>query len=132
MARLSFACVAFFAVFLWANAVALTEDKAKSLGDYGFGHEKLHKHGVIKNLIKRTGENCCDGGEGGECRVTRIRLTGTGAKAFLDGKWCSVTAPIRFDIELPRDVFAVVCASKIRDPRTECPISYCAAMTPGT
>lgn len=122
----------FIIALLWTGTAIPTEDGVKSLGDYGFQHDKLHKQGVIQNLIKRSGENCCDGGDGGECRVTRIHLTGVGAKAILNGKWCPVTVRIRTDIGLPMDVFAVVCASKEDDPNTGCPTTYCAAMTPGT
>ncbi|MBI2618000.1 hypothetical protein HYW58_00925 [Candidatus Kaiserbacteria bacterium] len=134
MRRFGFACISFFIIFLWTNAATFSEDKRPSLGDYGYRHKELHERGVVKKLMEKFGTTCCDGGKGGECRVTRIVRTGAGSLALLNGKWCPITLGIRYDIELPKDAFAVVCASKYNGNSDDygCPDVYCAAMTPGT
>lgn len=100
-------------------------------GYYGYRHEELHKMGVIDKLIEQSNKSCCDGGKGGECRVTDLRYGGpTGREAYLDGQWCQITPGVKIftNIELPDGAFAVVCAAKSNG---SCPSNYCAAEVPG-
>jgi hypothetical protein len=104
-------------------------------GDYGYRHFELHKSGTIDELLERTGKTCCDGGMGGECRVTQIRFGSLGKwEAYLDGRWCPVDAEIRYDVQLPSDVTAIVCAARSALDKSDqgCPSTYCAATAPGT
>ncbi len=106
------------------------------LGYYGHGHDTLHAHGVIKELLRRTGSNCCDSGVGGECRVTQMWQNPENKKwmALLDGMQCPVSVEPITDIPFPSGVFAVVCASKTDpDPKKRvCPKTHCAANVPAT
>jgi len=101
-------------------------------GAYGYRHLDLHHHGVIDKLIEQSGHNCCDGGKGGECRVTTIVRCGTRIMAWLDGNWCPLNTKMTIftNIALPQKAFAVVCASQTLGMNT-CPSSYCAAEAPG-
>lgn len=111
-------------------------------GYYGFYHCSLHKSGTIPALLKKTGEQCCDGGLGGECRGTEIKRVNGADMALIDGMWCPLgNTPVHKDIPFPMNTkaFAVVCASapynSQYDPyagiRIECPaIVYCAAAAP--
>lgn len=107
-------------------------------GYYGFRHRELHIEGVIKELMEATGSNCCDGGEGGECRVAEIRPDGNGGmEALLDGEWCPITIQIQRGVKLLGDNSSVVCASKYKGKTKTgkmCPSTYCAAAAhvPGT
>ncbi len=104
------------------------------LGYYGHQHQKLHEHGVVRELMRRMGKNCCDGGLGGECRVTQIWQNPNGKwMALLDGMHCPVSVEPITDIPLPSGVFAVVCAAKIPQNATRaCPATYCAAAADGS
>lgn len=118
--------------------VAHSEDSSPALGDYGHGHSLLHRHGVIDELLEKTGSYCCDGGHGGECRITRLRYRVTTSgdvrkEALLDGQWCPLgKTKVHYDLHslttLP-EAQAVVCAEK--GARTRCPVTYCAAANAG-
>lgn len=85
-------------------------------GTYCYMHKFLHEHGVVQDLIEKSGKSCCDGGTGGECRVTLIRR-GHEGWSFLHGDtWCALGVNVRFDVRFPpavrkAGVNAVVCAS---------------------
>ena len=83
--------------------------------------------------MARTGKSCCDGGMGGECRATRIYPSpnGSGWVAEIDGNLCPVTVPIYYDVSLPREIEAMVCAGKTTSPGV-CPATYCAAGSLGS
>ena len=110
------------------------KDAPVPFGHYGYQHCTLHKFGAIAELMERTGGNCCDGGEGGECRATVIEWTENGPWANLDGMYCPVTVQkIHYDVSLPGKIFAVVCAGPTVDMfgNRTCPATYCAAAAPG-
>lgn len=99
-------------------------------GEYGYEHGRLHRFGTIDDLMGKTNSNCCDGGAGGECRVTELWQNS-------DGKWffnhngiaCPVTKSIQFDVKMPLDVNGVICAPAAGS--SDCPhTTYCAAARP--
>lgn len=105
-----------------------------NLGDYGYRHKEIHKRGIVSEILSILDSQCCDGGEGGECRVTKIRPNGHDKlEALLDGEWCPLgNALTTTDVNLGEDIEAVVCASKVRlfnqrTGRRDCPAAYCAA-----
>ncbi len=101
------------------------------MGDYGYGHGDLHAYGTIDRLMQSFGHACCDGGEGGECRKTEVRYTGERWEAYLNGTWCPLSITPHFDVPLPPDTQAVVCADyRIRSDG--CSATYCAATILGT
>lgn len=116
--------------------------KQPAFGTYGYLHGLLHHHGVIAELLRRTGLTCCDGGMGGECRGTLIRRAAATSQAgqsvqyeFLHGQtWCPVTSQVWFDIHFPdavlqADINAVVCAR--RTAPHVCPTTtFCSAVHP--
>ncbi len=113
---------------------SLSRSNPKKLGDYGYRHHELHHTGVVASIIEHAGQNCCDGGEGGECRVTKLQPHhGGGFEAFLDGKWCPIpeTVPILYSTKLLMDNTPVVCASE-RKGADGCPIVFCAAAAWGS
>lgn len=129
--------IAFFVAVLLSVSVVQAQDLGHphsdpSFGYYGYGHLKLHQYGVIENLMDKTGKNCCDGGHGGECRITMISRTDGVPKAYIDGKWCPILDNVTIfrDIPLPPNAFAAVCAGKSKH-LSSCPSIYCAAETPG-
>ncbi len=109
----------------------ITDDP--SFGSYGYRHHELHALGSIDQLMDLTGSNCCDGGEGGECRVTEIRQGPERLEAFLDGRWCPLpnTVMVYNGINLPEGANAVVCASNAAG--IGCPAGvYCAGTNMGS
>lgn len=118
--------------------IAHGDDRTSTLGDYGHGHSLLHRYGVIDELLEKTGSHCCDGGHGGECRITRLRYHPTESgdirkEAWLNRRWCPLgDTKVHYDLrtltDLP-EVQAVVCASK--GSRSPCPVTYCAAANAG-
>jgi hypothetical protein len=101
----------------------------RPFGSYGSNHHLVHAptiagKSVVDQLLEATGMSCCDGGQGGECRPTRIIQN----YAWLEGKWCAINPhSIRMDIAFPDGVFAVVCAAQVLDIHG-CPVStHCAA-----
>jgi hypothetical protein len=107
-------------------------------GYYGYKHRELHRFGSIDRLMAVTGKNCCDGIDGGECRATRLHFEMGKWYAELDGQRCAVTGAIHYDVPLPNDVEAIVCAPRVAlDPVTGrayyCPApTYCVAGTIGS
>jgi len=114
-------------------------DEEPLFGTYGYKHGLLHEHGVIPDLLNKTGLNCCDGGMGGECRATRLRsmahesgnMTRMQWEFLHHETWCPVNTEVRFDVIFPYDVIsqditAVVCARKAA-PGTCPPTTFCAA-----
>lgn len=102
-----------------------------SLGDYGFRHSELHASGIIKQLLEIFNSGCCDGGTGGECRVTQVRPDGNGRlEALLDGNWCPLSVNPTQGISLPESIPAVVCAARGARGAQFCPATYCAAIKP--
>lgn len=103
-----------------------------NFGNYGYRHHELHQSGVIDKLIRQSNKTCCDGGKGGECRVTSTRIKHGRKEAYLEGRWCPISRDVTIftDIELPDGAFAVVCAS-IPIIKGRCPATYCAAEVPG-
>jgi hypothetical protein len=95
-------------------------------GTYGYLHHYLHSYGTIEDLLNKANKNCCDGGEGGECRATELSFDG---RFFLYGnQWCplSVWNVILYNVDMPHDVQAVVCAPA--SALDVCPTaSYCVA-----
>jgi len=100
-------------------------------GDYGYRHRELHELGVIDGLMKEFDSNCCDGGKGGECRITRVRTVGGQLQAWLNRKWCPLYLDPVYHLELPPNAAAAVCASK-GTFESGCPLSYCAAVANGS
>lgn len=114
------------------------DDPNIPFGYYRHKHCLLHRHGSVKEILQATGSNCCEGEEiGGECRATRIYLQGDKWYADLDGLPCEIDyETVRFDVSLPKGVWAMVCAGKaIINPATGqasfCPSQYCAASATG-
>lgn len=109
----------------------IVSPKETRFGWYGYRHQELHDDGVIKKLMLKTRSSCCDGGKGGECRVTAFRFYNSQRQVFLDGVWCPVSrsVTVHTDIDLPQGAFGVACASK--SYRGQCPAVYCAAKSPG-
>jgi len=98
-------------------------------GTYGYRHPELHERGTIDELMRRTGRNCCDGGDGGECRVTTITSIAGRGYFRLGDKWCPINEETSYALlmTIPGDAPAVVCASEKVDPQTGCPyVTYCA------
>lgn len=106
-------------------------EQAPGFGTYGYRHTELHQYGIIDRLIELNGHNCCDGGMGGECRVTEIRHESSQAYFLHDGVWCPIhmNVPI-YLLNMPSRASAVVCASKgmyINSFGKVCPTAvYCA------
>lgn len=88
------------------SATTALADEAP-FGTYGYRHQEMHDLGVIQDLITRSGQNCCDGGMGGECRVTQISTDGKFYR--YNEQWCplSTTTDIRTDVRLPAGVGAM-------------------------
>lgn len=108
-------------------------------GAYGHRHKELHQgepHSVIDTLRERLAErtgykpSCCD--DRGECRVTRIRYN-TERQIWQfnhNNTWCPVYSYIVRDIDLGKDVEAVVCAPFTEPSAGACPgNTWCAAQT---
>lgn len=112
---------------------SVTETETR-YGYYGYRHEELHASGVIQELMNKTGTQCCDGGMGGECRVTTIRFSPEGTwEAYIDGVWTRIqNVTIHYDIPLPNDAPAVVCASRHIVPEVGAKGVYCVAASFGT
>lgn len=131
----------FLLLFILACSVSLALAEDADLGNYGHRHYELHSKEIIRHLMDATGSKCCDGGMGGECRVTKIKALSqpseeTGSvmyDAWLDGQWCPITVKVHLDIALPDDVQAVVCAHKpiTTMGRGGCPATFCAAASTG-
>lgn len=121
-------CTMFF------STLAFADESSPQFGDYGYNHHYLHQKGVIQELMEKTEDKCCDGGEGGECRETEVVWRSGVPYAYLDGKWCEITKrhKIRMDIEsLPPHVKAVVCAGNTAGNNI-CPTAYCTAIHGGS
>jgi hypothetical protein len=110
-----------------SNANGSTSIRPPGYGLYGYRHSDLHEFGTIQELMSRTGKSCCDGGVGGECRVTTIKME-NGAGFFLHGDiWCPLNPSTSYAfVKMPLDAPAVVCASKTSPD--VCPTTYCAGM----
>ena len=119
------------AVLLSAMCMMAVPAKAAELGpgDYGYRHMEYHIRGTVDDVEAKSGKSCCD--STGECRATYVNLSNR--TAYLNGKWCpiKVDAPIRYDVSLP-DEMAMICAGKLLDPMTKCPVVYCGAVPSGT
>lgn len=99
-------------------------------GKYSYRHGDLHRHGTIQQLLDAVNNDCCDGGHGGECRVTTIINIG-GYGFFQHGDtWCPLSKDTRYaSVPLPPDAKAVVCASRGVGHNSGCPnYTYCAGM----
>lgn len=112
------------------------QSKAPQFGEYGYRHRDLHERGTIQQLMDVTGKSCCDGGDGGECRVTDI-IWANGATFFNhNGLLCPFSIPVN-SVNLPLGARAVVCASKElhqdEDGPKGCPVGiYCAGASGGS
>ena len=102
------------------------EPVEECLGKWKCGHQWLHDHEVIDELVKRSvGKNCCNGVKSGECRITRINSVDRtfqfqGRDCKMDKNLMIVTLE-RF--EMPG--YGVICAAKA--PGNDgCPANYCA------
>lgn len=104
-------------------------DENPPFGYYGYRHHEMHSRGIIPKMIAKMAKSCCDGGKGGECRVTKTNLEMT--KVFIDGRLCPISTrtTVRTDIELPEDVEAIACAAPSEQGGASriCPTIYCLA-----
>lgn len=97
-------------------------------GEYGYGHKELHEFGSIQELIKKENKTCCDGGAGGECRMTAIRWQSPKSLFKHGSVWCEFNSEIiRTDVKLPPGTEAIVCAPKAAPG--SCPLNvWCASV----
>lgn len=114
------------------SAATCINDPSIPFSHYGYRHCELHQYGTIDALLAKTDSNCCDGGRGGECRVTTFSRIDGAWYAQIDGLTCPVSVQVHFDIPMPTNVQGVICApGAYGKPMVVCPKTYCAAVAPG-
>ena len=104
----------------------------KRFSYYAYRHGEAHARGLVSRLIRRTGQNCCDDGKGGECRIATVDMVKK--RAFVNGMWCPLSKTTSV-VVLPdlqamqkgetHDI-ALVCANRAKGP--DCYAIYCVGL----
>lgn len=102
-------------------------------GSYSCDHHLMHKPtlgglNTVEQLQEALSSSCCEGPASGECRPTRIVRHEGQQYAWLDRQWCPIEPfIISYEVVMPKEVAAVVCASQELMPNG-CPVAnYCAS-----